>query len=125
MGTIASWVAAVAIAVGAGCVMQDGTDDGVRIEVDSTELRSDLAYVALSPKPSLMGLGGAQPAGELPEDPCDCGTPACLHDWLELNVGCDVCLTFVCAGEPSAHVCVACPDAAGSAGDGSDAPPIQ
>lgn len=105
------WVVSIAfLTMMAGC-LEAGTDDGPRLEPDTAELSADLAsYVVVSPKPSMMTSGDAVPSSGLPEDPCDCATPECLHDWLQHNIGCDVCLTFVCGGDDIAHVCASCPD---------------
>lgn len=40
--------------------------------------------------------------------PCSCETAACLQEWADLNLGCDVCVSVVCDGEPGPHVCHAC-----------------
>lgn len=42
------------------------------------------------------------------EGPCSCETPDCLQEWADLNLGCDVCVSVVCDGEPGAHVCHSC-----------------
>jgi hypothetical protein len=126
MSKLGMWVAAVALAVtgAAGCVAE-GDDEGPRIELGTAELSADLAHILVSPKPSMMGLGESAPAAQIPEDPCDCTTPECLHDWVELNLGCDVCLTFVCDGEPTAHACAACTGDAAGPGPGGESPDLQ
>jgi hypothetical protein len=123
MSKAGRWVASIAFVVAAaGCV--DTGDEGPRLEPDTAELSADLApYVVVSPKPSMMSHAAGLPSSGLPDDPCDCATPACLHEWVEHNVGCDVCLTFVCDGDQTAHVCASCPEAAGGP-SGGDAPII-
>ena len=61
-----------------------------------------------------LGVGNAQVAlpGErvvpgLESDPCQCMTNQCIEDWAGTNIGCDLCVTIVCAGN-TAHVCTIC-----------------
>lgn len=40
-------------------------------------------------------------------DPCACHTPACLQEWVDSNLGCDVCAVVVC-GDDISHICNLC-----------------
>lgn len=42
------------------------------------------------------------------DDPCLCTGADCLRDWVDANVGCDVCAVFVCGGDVNPHACNAC-----------------
>ena len=42
------------------------------------------------------------------EDPCMCEGQQCLTDWIDSNVGCDVCVAFMC-GQNTIGACAVCP----------------
>jgi hypothetical protein len=42
------------------------------------------------------------------EDPCLCQGQSCLQDWIDDNIGCDVCVAFMC-GETTLGACAVCP----------------
>lgn len=42
------------------------------------------------------------------EDPCLCQGQSCLRDWIDENIGCDVCVAFMC-GEATLGACAVCP----------------
>ena len=56
---------------------------------------------------------------------CDCADDGCLIDWIDENLGCGVCATFVCGDGPVGG-CVPCPqptDEGGAAGEPCLLPP--
>ena len=55
----------------------------------------------------------APPTAEVVADmPCGCGDPRCLADWLDEQVGCDVCAHVRC-GDSMVGACVRCDPSAG------------
>jgi hypothetical protein len=42
------------------------------------------------------------------DDPCMCTGEACLRDWVDSHIGCDVCAVFVCEGTMGPHACNSC-----------------
>ena len=41
--------------------------------------------------------------------PCDCNEDSCRSDWVETNIGCDVCVVFRCdSGRRFSHSCNTC-----------------
>jgi hypothetical protein len=41
-------------------------------------------------------------------DPCQCNSQACVDSWVDDNLGCNVCISLYCDGEPGGHVCAQC-----------------
>jgi hypothetical protein len=42
------------------------------------------------------------------DNPCMCDGPMCLQDWVDTNIGCDVCVAFTC-GDSVRGACAVCP----------------
>jgi hypothetical protein len=41
-------------------------------------------------------------------DPCQCNSQACVDSWVDENLGCNVCISLYCDGQPSGHICSQC-----------------
>jgi len=39
--------------------------------------------------------------------PCACDGPTCVQNWVDANLGCNLCAVFVCEG-PNVHACNNC-----------------
>ena len=56
-------------------------------------------------------LGGDGWRNELPGQPgelCECNGDGCYANWIDTNVGCDVCVVVRCPSQEPQHVCVSC-----------------
>jgi hypothetical protein len=56
--------------------------------------------------PSTASASSNTPPAEL--DPCSCEGDKCLEDWVDQNVGCDVCVVFTCGDNYYPHSCHTC-----------------
>ncbi len=63
---------------------------------------------------------GSLDAVQAGDGACACTTAECFHEWVVDNVGCDVCVAFVCDGDVVAHSCMACDDGAIHPAEGWD-----
>lgn len=69
--------------------------------------RDDRAGFSVDQIDAVPGLEAT--AGDAPADPCDCAGESCRRDWVDANLGCNVCAVFVCDGDNTPHACNACP----------------
>ena len=58
-------------------------------------------------EPAQVGELTALPSGT--PDACACTTEDCVANWIDDNLGCDICVLFTCGDEPFAAGCNACP----------------
>jgi hypothetical protein len=54
-----------------------------------------------------VGELSALPSGT--PDACECATEDCVANWIDENLGCNICVLFTCGDEPYAAGCNACP----------------
>ncbi len=60
---------------------------------------------AHEPTPSCQSL--ASEAAGAPSNPCNCADDECLRQWVDDNLGCNVCAVFTC-GDREPHSCAPC-----------------
>lgn len=58
------------------------------------------------PAPNCQTL--ADQAAGVPSNPCNCTDDECLRQWVDDNLGCNVCAVFTC-GDRLPHSCAPCP----------------
>lgn len=97
-------ILAVLVSLGA-CAQGDGDDidDATAVEWPTT----DKERIWVDGR-SVVEAGAQVPGEAAAGGACACTTADCFDDWVVDAFGCDVCVTFVCDGEPVAHSCAAC-----------------
>jgi hypothetical protein len=43
-----------------------------------------------------------------PNDPCACQSDQCVENWIDENLGCDICVAFSCSNLERDHYCIGC-----------------
>lgn len=89
-------------------------DEGTAVEWPTTQ--TERIWVE-GRSTAVAGSAGAVQAGD---GACACTTSACFHQWVVDNVGCDVCVAFVCDGDTVAQSCMACEDGSINPGEAWD-----
>ncbi len=86
------------------------------VDDDGASLSTDLGQVTDLSAHGMASVGGAnEQIGELSPlpsdtpDACECDTEECVNQWIDQNLGCNVCVLFTCGDEPFAAGCNACP----------------
>ena|SRR5688572_2110735 len=54
-------------------------------------------------------IGELSPLPSGTPDACECGTEDCVANWIDDNLGCNICVLFTCGDAPYAAGCNACP----------------
>ena len=98
------------LALGMGCVNADFDD-----EFEETTEIAPVALEAINVQFEQIswqsGIGGDDWLNKLPDQApgvCECTGHACMEDWVDSNLGCDLCVAVRCPGVQTEHVCVSC-----------------
>jgi hypothetical protein len=104
-------VIAGVLALAMGCVHADFESE----YVDETEPGSAVAMEVINVQVEQIawdwGMEGEGWRNKLPDQEpgvCECTGHACMEDWVDSNLGCDLCVAVECPGVGTEHVCVSC-----------------
>ena len=96
----------------AGNLPQFGRQSGQRQDAHRAgELEDRHVEINIEERATVVGertLGAANPGAEIPLDPCQCVDASCRQQWVEVNLGCNVCAVFSCGEQNIPHSCNAC-----------------
>jgi hypothetical protein len=110
---------ALLVSLAGACAQQDQEileDEGTAIEWPTTQ--HDRIWIE-GRSTVAPGAADAVQAGD-GDGACACSTAECFHQWVVDNLGCDICVAFVCDGDTVAHSCMACDDDSIHPGEGWD-----
>ena len=99
------------LALALGCVSADFESEDLEESTAASPVAMEAINLQYEQITWQSGIGGDSWLNKLPDQApnvCECTGQACMEDWVDSNLGCDLCVAVRCPGVAPEHICVSC-----------------